>query len=275
MITKKPDMVDLLSDDEATPEEVMMPPPALPAAKPARTRATKTKQSTTPAESGSVKIKQEPVDPPKRTTRSKKPSAKATAAAAAAAKKALEEEEGEEDTFENIVPKVRNSSLANASTVSTETSVTTAQQQQKEVSQPITEPEKEKTRSKARTKSKKPVIDKVTKLVIPEPEEVVLPTPVVEAEVIVSPEAVEEESRRSTRKSSPVAGKTAEKEVVTKKATKKSSSKKVSTESVYEDAKGDSKLFNSQVSLENIQKVKVEFQRHLVGTEGTICLISK
>lgn len=204
----------------------MMPPPALPLAKTRKPRTKK--QSAAAPTKDNVKIKQEPTEEfvPKRSTRSKavkKPPL---------AKESVVEPEAE-DTFENIVPKIRNSSLANASTLSTETSVTTQQQQAS--SQPITEPEK--TRSKARTKSKKPVIDKVTKQVIPEP--------VVEPEPEPTPVPVEEK-----RKSSPAAK--------TTKGPKKNTSKKQSTDSVYEDAKSDSKLFTSKVSLEDIQKVRLD-----------------
>lgn len=231
-----------------------MPPPALPMAKTRKPRAKKQSTAPSTSSSGSVKVKQEPVEEviPKRSTRSKV--AKSKTAAAAAAKEKEQSQSEAEELFENIVPKVRNSSIANASTLSTETSVTTAQQQQQPPPPPVMAPpavtvtatEPEKTRSKARTKSKKPVIDKVTKLVIPEPTE---PESEVETVVAAPPPVVEEK-----RKSSPV--KPAEKEAPVKaKASKKNASKKQSTESVYEDAKSDSKLYNSQVSLEDIQKI--------------------
>lgn len=256
LIAKKPDLIEL-SDDEAE----MMPPPTMPAPKVRKPRTTK-KQSTVTT---SVKVKEEPVEEaetaPKRSTRSKKPTAKAAAALAkaqaqeTAAEQKQSEESEVDDLFDHFVPKVRNSSLANASTLSTETSVTTAEQQQQQkeavvtmsASQPVTEVEK--TRSKARTKSKKPVIDKVTKLVIPEPP-VEEPQPQPEqaevpvVEVVVAPvkETITKKTATTTKKASA--------------AIKKNSSKKLSNESVYEDAKSDSKLYNSQVSLENMQQVR-------------------
>lgn len=255
LIAKKPDLIEL-SDDEAE----MMPPPALPAAK---TRKPRTKKQSTapPNVSASVQVKQEPVEEVigKRSTRSKVAKATTTTTTKAQQKKAAAEEASEE-LFENIIPKVRNSSLANASTLSTETSVTTAQAQKPtSASQPVTEPEK--TRSKARTKSKKPVIDKVTKLVIPEP--VTVP--------VVQPE--EEAAVEETRKSSSSVDKEKEEEeeerevpaTKGKKTSKKSnhtSKKQQSTESVYEDAKSDSKLYSSKVSLENIQKVSEYFSSY-------------
>lgn len=255
LIAKKPDLIEL-SDDEAE----MMPPPALPAAK---TRKPRTKKQSTapPNVSASVQVKQEPVEEVigKRSTRSKVAKATTTTTTTKAQQKKAAAEEASEELFENIIPKVRNSSLANASTLSTETSVTTAQAQKPtSASQPVTEPEK--TRSKARTKSKKPVIDKVTKLVIPEP-----------VTVPVQPE--EEAAVEETRKSFSSVDKEKEEEEedrevpVTKgkKTSKKSnhtSKKQQSTESVYEDAKSDSKLYSSKVSLENIQKVSEYFSSY-------------
>lgn len=241
LIAKKPELVEV-SDDDAE----IMPPPAMP---PAKTRKPRTKKQAAapPSVSGTVKIKQEPADEviPKRSTRSK--AVKKTTATKASTQP--EESESVAEEFEDIVPKVRNSSLANASTVSTETSVTTAQQQS--ASQPVTEPEK--TRSKARTKSKKPVIDKVTKKVIPEPEAVAVPakeTPPTEEESPANDEPTAHQSDIST------ATEVEETEVSKGKTSKKKNElRKQSTESVYEDAKGDSKLFSAQVSVENIQKV--------------------
>lgn len=237
LIAKKPEMIEL-SDEE----QEMMPPPSLPAPK-ARKARTKKASASQPV-LGNVQIKQEPVDEvlPKRSTRSKV--AKKKDSALPEPKKTTEvvmatsQAEGAE-LFEAIVPKVRNSEMANLSSVSTETSVTTAAQPVLMSSQPVTETEKSRSRA-PRTKSKKPVIDKVTKAVIPEP--------------VAEPEVVQESSPEV------VVGEKEKPEIVApapKRGRAKKASKNASADSVYEDAQNDPKMYSAQISIEDIQKVSL------------------
>lgn len=236
LIAKKPEMIEL-SDEETE----MMPPPSLPVPKARKPRTKKASASASQPIMSTVQIKQEPVDEvlPKRSTRSKV--AKKKDSVVVASKKPTEvveatsQDEGAE-LFEAIVPKVRNSEMANLSTVSTETSVTTAQAQPVLTSsQPVTETEKSRSRA-PRTKSKKPVLDKVTKAVIPEP--------VAEPEVVQesSPEVVVEETEKSVAPA-------------TKRGRPKKASKNASADSVYEDAQNDPKMYSAKISVEDIHKV--------------------
>lgn len=238
LIAKKPEMIEL-SDEETE----MMPPPSLPVPKARKPRTKKASASASQPIMSTVQIKQEPVDEvlPKRSTRSKV--AKKKDSVVVASKKPTEvveatsQDEGAE-LFEAIVPKVRNSEMANLSTVSTETSVTTAQAQPVLTSsQPVTETEKSRSRA-PRTKSKKPVLDKVTKAVIPEP--------VAEPEVVQesSPEVVVEETEKSVAPA-------------TKRGRPKKASKNASADSVYEDAQNDPKMYSAKISVEDIHKVSL------------------
>lgn len=244
LIAKKPDLVEL-SDEEAE----MMPPPCLPVPKARKPRQTKKQSSASqPLPVEPSKIKEEPAEqPPKRSTRSKVAKSKASVAVEAALVSKSQEvpptanpPETVSETAAELIPKVRNSSVANASSVSTESSVTT--------SQPVTAAEK--GRSKARTKSKKPVIDKVTKLVIPEAEperETVPEEPVAEApeEIVSSPEVIEEVL---VPKKSVGGKKTTAKD-------KKASKNDLSADSLYEDAENDPKMFAATIALEKISVV--------------------